>query len=350
MFRKKFLLLLSIMAGISILSIGIVVCFGKNKNLEIGKNKEEEEKEEVTIVTSFYPMYLAVLNLTDGIDGVEVINLTDNTIGCLHDYQLTTKDMRTLANADIFVMNGSNMEHFMENIIGNYPNIAVINATESIKSADLLQGNIHKHETESVITEQNDLAEKRKENKAEKTENSKEEIINGHVWMNPTLYCEEIENIADGLMKADRIRADEYRKNADKYKEKIEEIIVELEEISKELAGQEIVIFHEAFAYLAQAMNIEVIHTVNLDEDTALSAGEIAEIIEEAAYHNIEIFWTEEEFADSIAENIAKETKTKVLVLKALVTGTKELDSYFIGMKYNIEVLKNYIQEIKVNE
>ena len=65
-----------------------------------------------TVVTSFYPIYLFALNLLDGVDGVEVTNLTEPTTGCLHDYQLQTGDMKTLARADAFLINGAGMEGF----------------------------------------------------------------------------------------------------------------------------------------------------------------------------------------------------------------------------------------------
>ena len=51
------------------------------------------------IVTSFYPIYIDAINLATGIKDVEVVNLTPPTTGCLHDYQLTPEDMKTLETA-----------------------------------------------------------------------------------------------------------------------------------------------------------------------------------------------------------------------------------------------------------
>ena len=41
------------------------------------------------IVTSFYPVYIATLNVAKDVPGVEVVNLTPPLTGCLHDYQMT---------------------------------------------------------------------------------------------------------------------------------------------------------------------------------------------------------------------------------------------------------------------
>ena len=58
---------------------------------------------QTTIVTSFYPMYVLTLNVTDGVDGVTVQNMAEQNVGCLHDYQLQTRDMVTLEGADALV-------------------------------------------------------------------------------------------------------------------------------------------------------------------------------------------------------------------------------------------------------
>jgi zinc transport system substrate-binding protein len=104
--KKKLVILLSIMLVI-ILGSSLVVAFAK---------KETRQKDKLTIVTSFYPMYLLTQNIVDGLN-VEVINLTDYKVGCLHDYQLTTLDMQKLNSADVFIMNGGGMENFAEDVL-----------------------------------------------------------------------------------------------------------------------------------------------------------------------------------------------------------------------------------------
>ena len=57
-------------------------------------------------------MYVFTLNLTAGVEGVTVKNMALPQTGCLHDYALTTADMKALAAADLFVVNGAGMEQF----------------------------------------------------------------------------------------------------------------------------------------------------------------------------------------------------------------------------------------------
>jgi zinc transport system substrate-binding protein len=53
---------------------------------------------------------VAALNLTAGLPDVEVVNLTGTVTGCLHDYQLTPANIKTLETADAFLYNGAGLE------------------------------------------------------------------------------------------------------------------------------------------------------------------------------------------------------------------------------------------------
>ena len=90
------------------------------------------EKKEFNIVTSFYPMYIATSNIVDGVENIKLTNMTSPNVGCLHDYQLTTKDMNVLERADVFVINGGGMESFLEKAMSAYPEMKVVNASEGI--------------------------------------------------------------------------------------------------------------------------------------------------------------------------------------------------------------------------
>ncbi|MDI6740751.1 MAG: zinc ABC transporter substrate-binding protein, partial [Candidatus Edwardsbacteria bacterium] len=56
-------------------------------------------RPEMVIATSFYPMYLAAANIAAGAPDVRVVNITRPFTGCLHDYQLTPEELKTLASA-----------------------------------------------------------------------------------------------------------------------------------------------------------------------------------------------------------------------------------------------------------
>ena len=105
---------------ISILAFILPACGQNAGNTGSGKG--------TLIVTSFYPMYILTSNIADGIEDVEVVNMTEPQTGCLHDYQLVPADLKVLEKADIFVINGAGMESFLEKVISQLPDLTVIEA------------------------------------------------------------------------------------------------------------------------------------------------------------------------------------------------------------------------------
>lgn len=311
---RKTLVLLGIMVFIIVVSVMVTKLFSKT---------EEDTSGKLTIVTSFFPIYVASANVVDGMENVELVNLTENVTGCLHDYQLTAKDMKKLEKADVFIINGGGMEGFIEEVINNYPDITVIDASEGIPLID---------------SETSETEETSEEQQEDQQDEHKEET-NAHVWMNPGYYLVQIQNIKNGLCSYDKQNSEKYDENADNYSKKVEEIKQEFETLSDPVNDQ-IVIFHNSFAYLAQQLGLTVAHTVDMDGETSLSAGEIAEVVDEVNEKQIKVLITEKQFADTIANSIAKETDAKVYVLNSLVTGEFNKNAYIEGMKENLETIK----------
>ena len=367
--KRKLGYLLSVMLILSLLSYGIIKWNRNPKELNKELQKEIKQgtsegiaKEELVIVTSFYPMYIATLNLVEGVDGVTVINLTENQVGCVHDYQLTTKDMRELVGADIAIINGGELELFMEDVLADHPELKVITASEGF---EFLEGTTHSHEIEEVHSSEEVQSDEEAHSHEFEEVHSSEEVhshedahshededghedhihsaINGHVWMNMDLYQKQLATIATYLSEYDQAHASIYQENLKQYSDKIEALKMEFDEIADLAKGKEIVIFHDAFAYLAQQLGMEVVHAVEIDSETALSAGEISEVIEEDNLHGIQYLFTEEQYSTKIADQIAAETSAKVYVMDSLVTGEDDKDSYLNGMRANLEMLKTVL-------
>ena len=109
-----------------ILSIFFMVC----SFVSVGN--AASEAKEIKIVASFYPMYIMAKNVAKDVPGVSVQNLTPPLTGCLHDYTVTTNDMKKLADAQVFVANGAGMESFLDKIIAQHPTIKIIQLSEGI--------------------------------------------------------------------------------------------------------------------------------------------------------------------------------------------------------------------------
>ncbi len=330
---RKNIILLGILSVVALAGFGFTAMTG-------GFEKQEMTEDKFRIVTSFYPVHIATLNVTDGMEHVEVMNMTENVNGCLHDYQLTAADMKKLEHADVFIINGAGMELFLDTIQKAYPELVIIDSSEGIELLEAVEHD-HSHEVEEYIHEEEHIHDEEHVHEAEEvhTEHNHGEY-NGHIWMNPDNYVIQIENIAAELTALDNVHGEEYHQNAHAYMEKVEQVTKELEEVRESHEEEHIVIFHDSYAYLADKLHFHIVHQVVIEEDTSMSAGEIAEIVEEIKYHEVSVLLAEKQFSDQIPTRIAKETDTKVIVVDSLVSGEMDKDAYIDGMRENIRILK----------
>lgn len=263
------------------------------------------------IVTSFYPMYVATINITQGVDGVTVTNMTKPQTGCLHDYQLMTEDMKTLEKADAFVINGAGMESFLDKVIEQRKNLKIIDASKGI---ELLKD---------------------------------DDEENPHVWLSVTDAILQVKNIAEQLKAADPKHADAYEKNAAAYIKKLEALKAEMHAELDTVPNKDIVTFHEAFPYFAKEFGLNIISVVEREPGTEPTPAELQATIEQVKKLPVKVLFTEPQYSPSAAETIARETGAKIYTLDPVVTGEaneQAINAYIDTMKKNMETLKTALQ------
>ena len=263
------------------------------------------------IVTSFYPMYVATINITQGVDGVTVTNMTKPQTGCLHDSQLMTEDMKTLEKADAFVINGAGMESFLDKVIEQRKNLKIIDASKGI---ELLKD---------------------------------DDEENPHVWLSVTDAILQVKNIAEQLKAADPKHADAYEKNAAAYIKKLEALKAEMHAELDTVPNKDIVTFHEAFPYFAKEFGLNIISVVEREPGTEPTPAELQATIEQVKKLPVKVLFTEPQYSPSAAETIARETGAKIYTLDPVVTGEaneQAINAYIDTMKKNMETLKTALQ------
>ena len=278
----------------------------------------QEKEVDFRIVTSFYPMYIIILNITDGIEKVEVSNMAGQQTGCLHDYQLQNKDMKNLETADAFLINGAGMESFLDKVLEQLPELPVINASEGIKL--LCSDEDHDHEHEGQEHE--------------------EEEYNAHVWVSISNDIHQVETVTTSLMNLDPERAEQYRKNGDSYIEKLSTLRDEMHQELDDLPNRDIVTFHEAFPYFAEEFNLHIAAVVNREPDSQPSARELADAIRLIRETGVTAVFAEPQYSESAAQVISAESGATLYLLDPAVTGEEDPDAYLNAMKSNLEILK----------
>ena len=292
-----------------VMLVVITVVSGLLTNIYVRESGSKQEEQTLTVVTSFYPMYIAALNVIGDTDGVHLQNLSEPQTGCLHDFQLTPEDMKLLSKADVFIINGGGIESFMKDVAKSYPDLTIIEASEGI---DLL-------------------------------EDEGEE--NAHAWMSVATYEEQVNHIAEGLAAADEKHASDYQKHADAYVVKLDALKERQQKVAEKIKGQSVILFHEAYDYVADDYGLDVAYVLDLDEERQVSAGEVADVLAAVRDDHVKYILAEELYGKSMGDTVEKETDAKVIYLDGLNRGDYDGDSYIKGMSANIDLIEQYLTQ-----
>ncbi len=279
--------------------------------------------EKIHVVSSFYPYYEFTRNIVG--DHATVTQYLPNGVEP-HDWEPSAVKIQSLIDTDVFVYNGLGMESYVDNIqtSGEFGNLIFIKASDNLK---LLSTS-----TEQTVTSDFPFLAQ---------ENLK---YDPHIWLDPILVQQQVNNIRDGLIQSDPVNTNFYTENALQYNEKLNsldaKIISELSSCKKDT----LVSFHNAFAYLGQRYAIKIVALSGLAPDSEITATKIAQLIDYIKNNDIKIIFAEELVDPRLAQVIAEETGTQILILSPIEGLTPQEVSagmtYIEKMEQNLDLLK----------
>lgn len=292
--KKKKILIIVLALFIIICLIGIV----------INKPKMKKENSNFKILNSFYPIYVLSLNLTDGAKNVENLNMAEKAVGCIHDYTLTTEDLKKFEDTDIFIENGGDLEPFSNKIKELYPEVTIVEASQNVKN---------------IIAD--------------------EEETNSHFWLSLDNYKTEIEVVYEALVKANPENKELYEANRNTYLSQITDLENDYE--SLDLKNMKVVCLNEALEYLLEDLEMDVTSVETDHAHSSLSAKAIKEIIDSGKQENVEAIFIDKDDSTEIAEMLSKETGAIIIKLDSGMQGeAKNKNAYIDAMKYNFNELQ----------
>lgn len=244
-----------------------------------------------SLVATCYPVYVTLLNLTRGVEGVSVARVGESAVGCVHNYQLTTADWRKLERADLIVVNGGGLEPFADKLDPG----KVVNASANMASLD----------------------------------------DNPHVWLSATSLQMQVMALSEALSRRDPGHAAAYRRNAREYTVRL----VDLQgSMTRTLAGvrdRKLIVCSDAFGLFAQDLGFTL---RELDEPRPR---ELGAAIDEIRREGKRFVLTTDENA-ALAQLIARETGVAVCELDAILNGANDdPDAYLKAMRRNADIIRD---------
>lgn len=262
---------------------------------------KQENIKENKVVATFYPVYISLLNLTDGVD-IQVENITKDVTTCLHDYSLTTNQMAKIEDANLVVINGMDMEPFVKNL------------SKDIKILDSSKN------TKAIYTEHNEQ--------------------NSHIYLDIDNYIIQTENICNGLVEIDVNNEDKYTENKIKFVDRLNVLKNEYITEKENLKDTKVIIYNGAIEYIANMLGLDVIANLEFDHDNGISSDELIDVIEKIKKEKIKYILVSSDYDKESISTITKELDIDIIELDLFVYGVESKDAYINVMKNNLNELK----------
>ncbi len=320
--KKLFAILISVVLLLSVFT----ACSSKP---ETGS----ENEGKISVVTTIFPIYDWVRELTANTDNVEITMLLDNGVD-LHNYQPTADDIIKVSDCDMFIYVGGESDDWVEDALENAQNksMIVINLLEVLgdkaKEEEMVEGM-----------------------EAEEEENGEEEgpEYDEHVWLsvkNAQLFCNDI---AEKLAQISPEKKDIILDNAQKYGADLASLDAAYAD-AVNAASVKTLLFGDRFPfrYLTDDYGLGYYAAFSgCSAETEASFETISFLAQKTDELQLKYVMTIEGTDHRIAETIVQNTASKqqeILVLNSM-QGTTASDvangtTYLSVMQQNLEVLK----------
>jgi zinc/manganese transport system substrate-binding protein len=140
------------------------------------------------------------------------------------------------------------------------------------------------------------------------------EITDPHAWQSVANARIYVENIRDGLSKADPAGKSLYESNAAAYLARLDALEQEVKAAIAKIPAdrRKVITTHDAFGYFADAYGVEFIAPEGVSTDTEPSARDVAKIIAQIRKQKIPAVFMENITDPRLMQQIARESGAKI--------------------------------------
>src|SRR5919106_307060 len=270
---------------------------------------------QVKVVASFYPIF----EFVEKVGGNRVDTTSLIPVGIEpHDFDPTVQQIRNAQTADMVVFNGAGFE--AEQLINMNAKFVVdtskgLNLTRTSDGQDEENGNVD------------------------------DTLIDPHIWLDPLLAKQQVEQIRDGLIQVDAKNAEYYNKNANSFIAELDNLDRTIRERLSNCEKKDFIAFHDAFGYFADRYSLTQHSIQGLSPEAEILLQRLQQIISLARDMGLDTIYSEELLDPRLAKVIAQEIPNgKVLVLSPIEGISKDEQNrglgYLAKMNENIENLR----------
>ena len=272
------------------------------------------------LVASVFPVWLLLRQVVRDVPDTSVSLLLPAGTGCPHDYAMTPQDRRTLARADVLVINGLGLESFL-----GEPGRAGKLMKEGASVLD-----ISSH-VDGILHEEDD------------GHGHDEHGANPHLFASPTMMSRMADSLAAQLSESDPEHAALYAANAERVKNSLRDVTEACVALGRSAAGRGIAVQHNIFNYLARDIGLNVDAVIQPHEGQEPSARDMLELVRVLREKKTAAIITEPQYPARTGNTLSAETGIPCLSLDPVASGPADApaDYYETVMRDNLRVLES---------
>lgn len=225
-----------------------------------------------------------------------------------HGYEPRPSDAKALAEADVVVQSGGELDEWLDGLIentgGDAPRVSLIQTVETIPGG-------HEHEGDEHGEEGHDEDEHPGEEVHDHGDSA-----DPHWWQDPRNALLAVDAIRDALIAADPGGRTGYEANARAYKERLRRLDRNVAACIDSIpaAQRKLVTTHDALGYYAHRYDIAVLGALIPSLSTAAqpSAGDTQKLVDQIERENVKAIFPESSINPKLERAVSRETGAKV--------------------------------------
>ena len=330
-----------------------------------------EGDNTIEVVTTIAPLYSLTKHLTQN-TSTKVSNIVPAGTS-VHNFQLKPSNAKNIASADLIVINGLELELFLEDAFENTSGEVVdtsqgINLIEN-KHDDHDDEHADEHDDhddhddhEDEHTDEHDGHDDHEDEHTDEHDDHDDHEdehtdehdghddhedehadehghhhgqYDPHIWLDPNNAVIQAETIAAKLIQKDPTRTKVYKDNLIELKKKLLELDNEIANTLNTLNIENYIVFHDAYGYFESHYGIA--HSAAVEEfpGDEPSPQYVSELILVINNENVQAIFTEPQFSPKLVTALSKDYNLQVASLDPLGNSVAK-DSYFDMMRNNV--------------
>ena len=279
--------------------------------------------ESPQVVVSIKPIHSLVSGIMEGVGTPTLIVKS----GSPHGYTLRPSEAKALAQADLVVWVGHELESFLDKPLKTLSKSAKkLTLAEQLASSLLTkqdsenwEGSNHHHgaKEESKVHDDHDGHENHKEEKHDEHEGH-EESMDLHIWLSPEIAQKIVQETSKMLIEIDPANAAKYQANTVKLSKKLSLLDTQLKQKLAPVQHIPYLVFHSAYQYFETSYDLSAVGSVTIDPERKPGAKRISEIRKKVRDLKARCVFSEPQFESSLVTTIIESTGAKTATLDPL--------------------------------